>query len=182
MNLSTITASDIIPEATKAIKRFLKGSKNVLGTPYQVEDLAMDAAEKVIRANPMYLTKSYVWIAARCVCINTLNKKRVTLVNNVIPETQNCEWPDELNIEDLLEGDTHDHMGDLHESIRGCLSEDQIRILDLLLEGHMYVVIAEKTNVSLRTLERQVQELKWTIEYLLTEIDPMSNKHSYLFN
>jgi DNA-directed RNA polymerase specialized sigma24 family protein len=176
MNLSTITASDIVPEATKAIKRFLKGSKSqqVLGTPYQIEDLAMDAAEKVIRANPMYLTKSYVWIAARCVCINVLNKKSINVVDPVLE--------DELSLEDLMEGDTHNHMGDLHKEIRGYLSEEQLAILDLLLEGHMYVVIAEKTNVSLRTLERQVQELKWTIEYLLTENDPDTNNHSYLFN
>ena len=176
MNLSTITASDIIPEATKAVHRFLKGSKShqVLGTPYSIDDMVMDTAEKVIRANPMYLTKSYVWIAARCVCISHLNK-RYLQTSDLTSED------DELSLEDLMEGDTHDHMNDLHKEIRSYLSEEQVRILDLLLEGHMYVVIAEKTNVSLRTLERQVQELKWTVEYLLTENNPDTNKHSYLF-
>ena len=79
--LSTISTKDIIPEATKAVHRFLKNRNNNKTLPYfgshlSIEDLVMDAVEKVIRANPMYLTKSYVWVAAKCVCIDKLQQKK----------------------------------------------------------------------------------------------------------
>ncbi len=48
----------------------------------------------------------------------------------------------------------------------------QLKIYNELLKNKMYIEIAETLGISLRTLERQVQELKWLCEYLLTEEDP----------
>lgn len=183
MNISTITPDQIIPEATRAVQKFVKGKSfsrilPYFGPHYTMDDLIMDAAEKVIRANPMYLTKSYVWIAARCVCIDLMNKKKVPMV----PQTAVDLDGEPISLEDLLEGDIYDHAEDLQEWLYGCLSDEQQVLLAHLLEGRMYVEIAEKMSISLRTLERKVQELKWTIEFLLTENDPDTNPHSYLFD
>jgi len=180
--LSTITSNQIIPEARKAVIKFTKskaGNKILpyFGSHYTQEDLVMDAVEKVVRANPLYLTKSYVHIAARCVCIDLMNRKKI----HFTPQTAVDLDGEPVSLEDLLEGDIHDHAKDLHKWLYGCMSEQQQLIMTKLVEGKMYVDIAQDLGMSLRTLERQMQELKWTVEYLLTDNDPDNNPHSYLF-
>ncbi len=186
--VSTITTSQIIPEATKAVQRFIKGSSVSRTLPYfgshiTLDDLVMDAVEKVIRANPMYLTKSYVWVAARCVCIDLLQKKKLAWAasDKVNPTVGSLSDGPKVPLEELLEGDANDGLADTEEYLRSCVSKEQGILLDALLTGKMYIEIAEDLGISLRTLERQVQELKWTFEYLITEEDPDINAHSLLF-
>ena len=75
-------------------------------------------------------------------------------------------------LEELMIGDTYDFIEPLEDYLKSCLSAEQTELYDGLLSGKMYVEIAENLGVSLRTLERQVQELKWLFEYLITEEDP----------
>lgn len=187
--ISTITTAELIPEATKAVQKFVKGSSTSRTLPYfgshiTLDDLVMDAVEKVIKANPMYLTKSYVWIAAKCVCIDKLQQKKLPWVSadRVNPTLFDEETTAKSSLEELLEGDAYDEMETMDGYLRACISEDQIKLYDALLSGKMYIEIAENLGISLRTLERQVQELKWTFEFLLTEEDPDTKVTSLLFN
>lgn len=175
MNISTITTADIIPEATKAIHRYTKRSDTHVtlfkyDTHITTDDLIMDAVEKVVRANPQYLTKTYVWLAAKSVCINRTQRKKLDTIPSLpmFSDEDSCPTP----IEEEVPGDTHDILTDLLEFLVGDLDMDEKRLLDALLEGRMYVEIADKLKISLRTLERRVQELKWKLEFLLTEVDP----------
>jgi RNA polymerase sigma factor (sigma-70 family) len=178
MKLSTIKIADIIPEATKAISRYTKRS-DVHTTLFRydthltTDDLVMDTVEKVVKANPQYLTKTYVWLAAKSVCINRCNRKKLATIPSLpmFSHEDSCPTP----IEEELPGDTHDILTDLLEYLVVDLDKNEKKLLDALLEGKMYVEIAEKLKISLRTLERQVQELKWKLEYLLTEVDPDIN-------
>lgn len=186
--ISTITAAAIIPEATKAIQRFCRTTSTTRTMPYfgshmTLDDLVMDTAEKVIKANPMYLTKSYVWMAARCVCIDKLQQKKLPWIaaDKVNPTLYDNEEGARTPLEELVPGNTHDIMGDLEIEMKDYLGEDQIELYEGLLEGKMYVEIAENLGVSLRTLERQIQELKWMFEYILVGVDPDTNIHSSLF-
>ena len=173
--ISTITLSQVIPEATRAIERYTKRSdtNSILqryDTHLSTEDLVMETAEKVIRANPEYLTKTYVWLAAKSVCINKCQKKRIHTV-----DVRNPFEGEEDNapiLEHSIEGDAYDHIGSLYDSLISCLSTEELEVLEALLDGTMYVEIAENLGISLRTLERRVQELKWKAEFLLTEQNP----------
>ena len=136
----------------------------------------MDACEKVVRANPMYITKTYVRIAARCVCIDKLKSKKVAQYH-VRPF---FEDPEDHNLEESLVGNVEDPMADMEIMIRASMDPMQQKIYAGLLAGKMYIDIAESLKISLRTLERQIQELKWLCEYLLIGIDPDTNKHSLL--
>lgn len=175
MQLSTITVKDIIPEATRAIERYTKRSDPSVtlfkyDTHMTIEDLVMDTAEKVIKANPKYLTKTYVWLAAKSVCINRMNRKKLITFPVVPP----FEFEDGVAtpIEEELPGDTRDYLEELQEFLAEGLPKDDQILLSLLLKGKMYAEIAEKLGISLRTLERRIQDLKWKTEYLLTEVDP----------
>lgn len=179
--VSTIKTSEIYDEALSAVKMFIgknDGSRTLphFGTHISLEDLAMDAVEKVVRANPMYITKTYVRIAARCVCIDRLKSKKLSHI------TINPYEDEEFTaIEETMEGDIHDEMGELEELLLESLTDMQKVIYKKLMENKMYVEIAEDLGISLRTLERQVQELKWLCEYQLIGFDPDTNKHSLLF-
>jgi len=186
--ISTIAVSNIIPEATKAVQRFVKGSSQYRTLPYfgshiTLDDLVMDAVEKVIRANPMYLTKSYVWVAARCVCIDSLQRKKLPWAasDKVNPTLFDPETGAKSSLEELIEGDSYDYLSELEEEMRTYISKEQVVLYDHLLTGKMYVEIAELMGISLRTLERQVQELKWLFEFILTDRDPDTNPDSALF-
>lgn len=175
MPISTITTKDIIPEATRAIERYTKRSDPHVtlyryDTHITVDDLVMDTVEKVVRANPKYLTKTYVWLAAKSVCINRCHRKKL----ETIPARPMFEEEDGFAtaLEEEIPGDTRDYLGELAEFLHGSLDTEENSLLDLLLEGHMYQEIAEKLKISLRTLERRIHELKWKTEYLLTEVDP----------
>lgn len=175
MNLSTITTQDIIPEATKAIERYTKRSDPHVtlfryDTHISVDDLVMDTVEKVVKANPKYLTKTYVWLAAKSVCINRTQRKKLDTIPSLplFSEDDSVCTP----IEEEVPGDTYDILSDLHEFLKDSLLEDENELLNLLLKGKMYAEIAEDLGISLRTLERKIHELKWKTEYLLTEIDP----------
>ena len=175
MPISTIKIQDIIPEATKAIERYTK-RKDVHTTLYRydthitVDDLVMDTVEKVVKANPQYLTKTYVWLAAKSVCINRTQRKKLATVPCLPSFSQEDACPTPL--EEEIPGDTYDILSDLLEYLVESLDKDEYKLLSTLLDGKMYVEIAETLKISLRTLERRVQELKWKLEYLLTEIDP----------
>tara|TARA_R110002124_G_scaffold280928_1_gene454704 strand:- start:5090 stop:5638 length:549 start_codon:yes stop_codon:yes gene_type:complete len=175
MNLSTITVADIIPEATKAISRYTKRSDTHItlfkyDTHITTDDLIMDTAEKVVKANPQYLTKTYVWLAAKSVCINRMNRKKLNTVPALptFHQEDSCPTP----LEEEIPGDTYDILSDLQEFLVESLGDEENELLTELLKGRMYVEIAETLQVSLRTLERRVQELKWKTEYLMTEVDP----------
>lgn len=173
--VSTIGLHDLIPEATRAIERYTKRSnKDSILTRYDThlstEDLVMETVEKVIKANPQYLTKTYVWLAAKSVCINRCQRKRITTVDVGTPF-----GPDESDIpvlEHEIPGDIYVDMADNLEYLLSHLSVEETELLGYLAEGILYVSIAETLGVSLRTLERRVADLKWKVEYLLTEEDP----------
>lgn len=186
--VSTIKVSQIIPEATKAVRKFIKGSSVHRTLPYfgshiTMDDLIMDSVEKVIRANPVYLTKSYVWVAARCVCIDSMQKKKLpwSTADHHNPTFRHTEDGPKVPLEELMEGDANDRLKETEEELRSYLSEPQCALLDALLSGKMYIEIAEDLKISLRTLERQIQELKWNLEYIVTGVDPETNQHSLLF-
>ena len=85
MNISTISTADIIPEATKAIHKYTKRSDPHVtlfkyDTHVTVDDLVMDTVEKVLKANPKYLTKTYVWLAAKSTCINRSQKRKLDTI------------------------------------------------------------------------------------------------------
>lgn len=178
--VSTITPSQVYPEALLAVKLFIGNKADNVTLPYfgshvSLEDLAMDAVEKVVRANPMYLTKTYVRIAARCVCIDKLKQKKL--------RTYHVEpFDDEIvNLEDSVEGAITDDLEVLENQLLSAMTPLQVAIYKQLLKNKMYIEIAENLKISLRSLERQVQELKWLCEYLLIGFDPDTNKHSLLF-
>ena len=171
MQLSTITIHDLIPEATKAIERYTKRSdtSSILtryDTHLSTEDLVMETVEKVIKANPQYLTKTYVWLSAKSVCINRCQKKRIVTIDvNPIYSGDESFSPAP---EDELIGDSYDHISDLYEDLMSRLTPEELQLLEALLDGSLYVVIAEELGISLRTLERRVQELKLKTEDILS--------------
>ena len=179
--ISTITSSEIYTQAFIGVKKFVgqrKAHSQTLpyfGTHVSLEDLAMDACEKVVRANPMYITKTYVRIAARSVCIDRLKSKKLT--TRYIEPFED----DNTSLEDSLIGDSADPLEPMEAMLRSAMDPLQQKIYDQLLENKMYIEIAETLKISLRTLERMIQELKWLCEYLLLEVDPDVNKHSLLF-
>jgi DNA-binding NarL/FixJ family response regulator len=126
----------------------------------------METVEKVIKANPQYLTKTYVWLSAKSVCINRCQKKRIITID-VLP-TQSGDESFEPSLEQELIGDSYDHISDLYSDLLSRLSPEELELLEALLEGQMYVVIAENLGISLRTLERRVQELKLKTEDILS--------------
>ena len=179
--ISTITTAQMYPEAYLAVRLFIGKHVNSrtlphFGTHVSLEDLTMDAVEKVVRANPMYITKSYVRIAARCVCIDKLKQKKLTTLT--INPFEDEEF---ATMEDSLEGNIEDRMETLENNLLTAMDPLQVSIYKELLKNKMYAEIAETLNISLRTLERQVQELKWLCEYLLLGTDPDTNNHSLLF-
>ena len=175
--ISTITTGEIYEQALIGVRKFIGKKFDNQTLPYfgshiSLEDLAMDSVEKVCRANPMYITKTYVRMAARCVCIDKLKSKKLL--------TTHVEPYDGESIEDSLIGDVENPMADMEIMLREAMDPLQQKIYDQLLSSKMYIEIAESLDISLRTLERQVQELKWLCEYLLLEVDPDTNPHSLL--
>lgn len=171
MSISTISTKDLIPEATRAIERYTRRSDpNVTLSKYSshlsTEDLVMATVEKVLRANPLYLTKTYVWLAAKSVCINESQKKRFILTESSLPEN---ECPP---LEESIEGVAFDDTSDLYKDLLTHLTEDEQILLSHLIQGTLYAEIAETLGLSLRTLERRVAELKWKTEFLVTEENP----------
>ena len=182
--ISTITTADIYPIALAAVSKFCghKSSGYTLpafGTHVTLEDLAMDAVEKVVRANPMYITKTYVRIAARCVCIDKLKSKKLTF-HSLAPSVFDGEYSD-VSIEETVLGDAHDPLEGLEATLRAAMDPLQLTIYNELFKNKMYIEIAEDLKIPLRTLERHVQELKWMCEYILLELDPDTNPNSILF-
>ena len=176
-NLSTITAAQIWPVAFNAIKRFTKRSdtaslERYFGSHVSLEDLAMDAVEKVVRANPIYLTKSYVNMAAKCVCIDALQKGKITQIE--IQAITTYDVGDSGPIEDSIEFDAYDHTEDLETFLLTTFSPQETLVYEGLKSRKMYVELAEDLRLSLRTFERQVRDLKWKIQYLLLEEEPES--------
>ena len=179
--ISTIKANEIYPIAMEEVKKFIGTTEAYTTLPYfgshvSLEDLAMDAVEKVVRANPMYITKTYVRISARCVCIDKLKSKKLHQI--AIKPFDDEEF---ARLEDTIIGDIHDTIGDLESELLSTYTDLQKDIYKELMSNKMYIEIAETLNISLRTLERQVQEMKWIAEYLTTGIDPDHNAHSLLF-
>jgi DNA-directed RNA polymerase specialized sigma24 family protein len=180
--LSTISLNDLIPEATRAIERYTKRTDvhSILtryDTHLSTEDLVMETVEKVLNANPEYLTKTYVWLSAKSVCINKCQKKRIITVDVGNPFGPDSE--DSPILEHEILGDTYDHIKDCFDYIVPHLSEDDQALLRELLNGGLYIAIADNLGVSLRTLERRVADLKWKVEYLLSEEDPDVNPLVY---
>ena len=173
--VSTITIADIMTEATRAIERYTKRSDthSILSrydTHLSTEDLVMETVEKVLKANPTYLTKTYVWLSAKSVCINKCQKKRIHTVDVGNPFAS--EGDESPILEHEILGDSYDHIEDHYQYLLTCLGQEEIELLEALLEGNLYVTIAENLGISLRTLERRVADLKWKAEYLITEEDP----------
>ncbi len=178
--ISTITSSEIYEQALLGVKKFIGKKSDSQTLPYfgshvSLEDLAMDACEKVIRANPMYITKTYVRIAARCVCIDKLKSKKLTTYHVQLKEEDNT------SLADSVIGSATDDLTELESMLRSAMDPVQHKIYDALMEGKMYITISEDLGIPLRTLERLIQELKWMCEFLLLETDPDTNKHSLLF-
>lgn len=175
--LSTIKAEDILPIAEAYVKKFTKRSDDstlmrYFGSHVTLEDLSMDAVEKVVRANPLYLTRAYVRMAARCVCIDALYKNKVPQVE--IQSLVTWEEGDSGPIEESVTGDSYDHLADVEEFLETTMSEQELRVFKGLQSRKMYVEIAQDLGLSLRTFERQVRDLKWKVTYLLTEEEPTS--------
>ena len=134
-----------------------------------VDDIAMDVVEKILKCNPSYLTRAYVKIATKCVCINKLKKK---LVNQVELNPLRDEESTPIVFEELVEGDAFDVLGDLEDFILPTLSEQERETYDALLTHKFYPQIAEDLGISTRTLERRVHDLKYKLTYILTEEEP----------
>lgn len=186
--VSTIGTSDILPVARREIRKFTKGANEKIILPYMgshitLDDLVMDTAEKVVRANPAFLTKAYVQLAARTVCIDKMSLLKL----HWVPDRESGvlsiydEGDTVTPLEEQLEGNAFSELEPLEDFLRSCCDNNQQELYDALLSGKMYVEIAEDLGVGLRTLERQVNELKWMFEYLLTEENPDSNPDSILF-
>jgi len=178
MNISTISTADIIPEATKAIHKYTKRSDPHVtlfkyDTHVTVDDLVMDTVEKVLKANPKYLTKTYVWLAAKSTCINRSQKRKLDTIP-CAPVFSDDSDSTTTPLEEGLPGDTYDILDDLHEYLKEHLGTEENQLLDHLLQGKLYAETAETLGISLRTLERRIHELKWKTEYLLTEVNPDS--------
>ena len=109
-------------------------------------------------------------MAARCVCIDALYKNKIPQVE--IQSLVTFEDGNSGPIEESLEGDTYDYMSDVEAFLETTMSEQELAIFKGLQSRKMYVEIAEDLNLSLRTFERQVRDLKWKITYLLTEECP----------
>ena len=173
--VSTIGIKDIIPTAQRAAEKFVKGKSQsrilrYFNSHYTLDDLIMDAVEKVIRANPMYLTRSYVYTAVRCVCIDRMQQKKLPWaeIQSLITYEDGYTVP----IEDTLLCDTFNHMEPLEQEILSFLGPRETQVYEGLLSNKLYVGIAEDMGVSVRTLERMVSDLKWKIEFLLFEEEP----------
>ena len=176
-SLSTIKAEHILPIADAYVRKFTKRSDQstlmrYFGSHVTLEDLTMDAVEKVVRANPIYLTAAYVKLAARCVCIDALYKNKIPQVE--IQYLVTYEEGDSGPIEESIIADTHDHMGDIEVFLESTMSEEELSIFKGLQSRKMYVEIAQDLGLSLRTFERKVRDLKWKVTYLLTEEEPES--------
>ena len=172
---STVGITDLIPLATLAVQRFIKGKSETrvlrhFGSQYTLDDLVMEAVEKVIRADPEYLTKSYINLAAKCVCIDRLQQKKLPWQESVVTHTD--EEDIDTSLEELLVGDTYDHMSDLEEYIRSFLSEEELAVFNALTSRQLYAEMAEDLGVSIRTLERRVHDLKWKLHYIINEEEP----------
>jgi RNA polymerase sigma factor (sigma-70 family) len=182
---STVATVDIIPLATRAVQKLINGSqthvlRRYFGSHYGIEDLIMDTVEKVVRANPMYLTRSYINSAARCVFIDLLYKKR-KLHQVEDPSTAEVEGiiivdddsdGSHTSLEDHVTGDIHNHMEDMEDSLMTHLNEKDQMLYKLLISHELYADIADKLGIAVRTLERRVHDLRWKMEYLLTEENP----------
>jgi len=178
--VSTVETKDIIKIATKAFEKLINGSQNHVlrrhfGTHYTIEDLVMDTVEKVVRANPMYLTRSYIYTAARCVFIDLLYKKRklTTVENPMIAEIEDVTAfndpsdPNKGTLESLLIGDSYDYISELEEYVLNNLEEKELELYLILLQHNLYADVAKQLDVSVRTLERQVRLLKDRVEEIL---------------
>lgn len=168
--VSTITDNDLFPVALKAVQRFVKGSNRkrlirYFGSYYTLEDLAMEAVEKVLKAKPVYLTKTYVNMAATCACIDRLQSPKLPW-QDVAAYVINSEG-DKTPPEELIEGDAYDTLSDLEMYVKSQLSPVLLDTYLALQEEETYVESANKRNISTRTLERRVAKLKITIDSLL---------------
>ena len=176
-DLSTIGTEDLMPIAKAYVKKFTKKTDgNTLmryfGSHVSIDDLTMDAVEKVVRANPMYITASYVRLAARCVCIDALYKNKIPQVE--IQSLMTFEDGDAGPIEESIEGDIYDFMGEQEAFLETTMGPEELSIFKGLQSRKMYIEIAEDLNLSLRTFERKVRDLKWKVTYLLMEEEPIS--------
>lgn len=164
----------LYPTALYFVKQFVKGSNNqrilrhFLG--YEtLDDVAMDVVVKVLNANPNYLTKGYIKIAAKCVCINKLKKKQVPWaeIKALFDENNN-----EVSLEDLIESEPLYTVAELEEQILEFLGEEERETYDALLTNQHYPELAHSLGVSTRTLERRVHDLKYKLHFILNEEDP----------
>ena len=146
----------------------------------------MDVVEKVLKCNPTYLTKAYVRIVTKCVCINKLNKKTITQYEHFdkVSVTNSEAYGTDLTvffdaedivkpIEHILAGDAYDILKELEEFILPCLGKTERETYDAMMSEGFYPELAENLGISTRTLERRVHDLKYKLTYILTEEDPM---------
>lgn len=169
MNLSTISVKDIIPVATYAAQFYTRKPANDTllrnyGSHVSLEDLIMDAVEKVLRMNPVYLTKAYVFLAVRCTLIDAGLKKKLDVV-----ETEDDP------LEDTIEAN-EDSILELEALIEDFLTEDEKEVYEAVANAELYAAIAENLGISVRTLERRVHELKKKVKYIL-EDQPIPRKY-----
>ena len=129
----------------------------------------METTEKVLRANPEYLTKTYVWLSAKAVCINRCLRKRIETVaqSTLFEDTDECP-----QLEAEVVGDIAETSDTLLEALLVSMGPEETRLFEHLINGTPYIDIARLFNVSLRTIERLVADLKWKISYLLNEEEP----------
>jgi len=187
---STITVADIVPVAQKYTELFIKGLHKhrllrYLSPFYTLEDVTMDAVERVIKANPMYLTKSYVRTAVNCTCLDLIRKHKLPWSEHSYrapadptkggtitsaPSDTDHDGP-AMRIEETIEGDIYDILKDLEEEVRTYLGPLETQVLDGLLSRKLYIEIAADMGIAVRTLERHVNELKWKLYKILKEED-----------
>jgi DNA-binding NarL/FixJ family response regulator len=167
---STIGTKDLFPEALNSVCYYMKirdthQTIKQLGTHITADDIAMEAVEKVLKANPLYLTKTYVRLAVKCVLMNYVAKGKLqTLdIDTVYSEDDDSSF----SIEDTLEGNTYQHLVDMEILVLESLKPEEQELYKALSSNELYCTIAERLKISTRTLERNVRALKDKINYLL---------------
>lgn len=174
--LSTITMDELLPTAEAAARAFCrKGDRALtmkqLGSHYTIEDLAMDAVEKVLKASPEYLTKSYVWFATRCVALTLVSRGKLMTLDDLKLPTSDEDGEIMNELQTHMEGEgSYDFVLSLEQLVLDSLTGKELTLYSDLIEDKSYPQIAKEMGVSVRTLERRIHDLKARVNMIL-ELD-----------
>lgn len=161
--IPTVEYSELFDLCLKAVKRFVKGSNDkrllrYFGSHYTLDDLAMEAVEKIVKANPQYLTRSYVNMASKCACIDRLQQPKLPWQD--VPAFILGDEGDPESREEALPGNSFDYTADTLKDLLEVLDAVDIDTLEGLQTDKMYTALANERGISTRTFERRVKTLR----------------------